>query len=192
MWYGKKFPPVFDVCVLANILSFVQQYHLTWTGADSASLGVIIQSIKSADYIKKPLLVSPYYGNTSLILYQFARLMSYAKIQELENLKTRLIVTAVNQFSNTNDLLEKIILSSAILKWGYQPPEIQLPLNEETIHQIETSDLPFFTGNIPSYFPLFYKHFFTQKGWLLFYHYCPVFNDALLLEYMVLKQSSQP
>ena len=37
-WFGKKFPVVFDVSVLCNVLSFIQQNNLQWTKADSASL----------------------------------------------------------------------------------------------------------------------------------------------------------
>lgn len=190
-WYGKNFPPVFDVCVLCNILSLVEQYHLNWTAADSASLIVIIQSIKSQDYINQPLYVSPYYGTTPLILYHLARLMSYRKIPELEALKTELIITAAKELMHTNDKLQHIILSSSILKWGYSPPVVSLSYNDTMLNDIETSRFPFFTGNIPSYFSPFYKHFFTRKKWLLFYHYCPAFNDALLLEYLALKQNSQ-
>lgn len=191
VWYGKNFPPVFDVCVLCNILSFVEQYHLAWTAADSVSLRVIIQCITSKDYINKPLDVSPYYGNTTLILYHLARLMSYKKIPELEAVKTELIIAAGKELMQTNDKLQKIILSSCIYKWGYMPPDISLSTDEKTINEIETSNFPFFTGNIPSYFPVAYKHFFNRKKWLLFYHYCPAFNDALLIEYLSLKQNSR-
>ena len=188
VWYGKHFPPVFDVCVLSNILCFVQQYHLQWTVADSASLNVIVQSITNNDYINKPLFVSPYYGNTSLIVYHVARLMSFANIPQLEALKTKLVTTIAVQLSNTNDLLQKVILSSSLMKLGYDYPLLQLPDNSEVIHQIERSSFPFFTGNIPSYFSPVYKHIFYAKNWLLFYHYCPAYNDALLLEYLLLKK----
>ena len=189
VWYGKDFPPVFDVCVLSNVLSFVQQYHLQWTTADSAGLQVIIQAVKSGDYQTKPLLVSPYYGNTSVILYHLARLMSIKKIPQLEELKTSLITTAVQQFAAADNSLEKIILSTAIMKWGYVPPVLNLPQEDEFLKAVEQNDLPFFIGNIPSYFPSFYKRLFTQKNWLLFYHYCPAYNDVLLLEYLLLKQN---
>ncbi len=188
VWYGKNFPPVFDVCVLSNILFFVEQYHLAWTAADSASLRVIVKSVKDNDYINQPIYVSPYYGKTSLILYHLARLMNGTNIPELEALQSKLIATAVEQYSHTNDLLEKMILCTAIMKWGYVAPELNLKENKETLYHIETSHLPFFTGNIPSYFPVFYKHVFTQHKWLLFYHYCPAYNDVLLLEYLLLKK----
>lgn len=191
VWYGKKFPPVIDICVLSNVLLFVQTYNLAWTAADSASLQVIVEAVESGDYIKKPLLVSPYYGSTSVVLYHLARLMSVKKIPQLEALTTKLLVESVRQFSQTDDLLEKVILASAIFKWGYVPPRIVLPVAGETIRTIEQSNLPFFVGNVPSYFPSFSKNLFTQKEWLIFYHYCPSFNDALLLEYVLLIAQAQ-
>lgn len=188
VWYGKNFPPVYDVCVLSNILSFVQRYHWRWSAADSAALNVIVRSIQTADYINKPIYVSPYYGNTSLVLYHVARLMSYDSIPQLEALRTNLVIAATEQLAGSNNLLEKIILSSAIMKLGYVPPDVSLQDDNEAISEVEQSDFPFFIGNIPSYFLPVPKHFFTQKKWLLFYHYCPAFNDVLLLEYLMLKQ----
>jgi hypothetical protein len=40
-WFGEKMPVDFDICVLANVLYFVQAYNLQWTAADSASLLLI-------------------------------------------------------------------------------------------------------------------------------------------------------
>lgn len=184
VWYGKHFPVVFDVCVLSNVLNFVQHYNLQWTAADSASLQVIIQSITRGDYIKRPLSVSPYYGNTSIILYHIARLMSSKPIPELEALKVKLLTTAINQFAQTKNPLEKAILCTAIIRWGYIPPSFKMP----DITTIEHNDLPFFIGNIPSYFSVVIKQFFYSKGWGLFYHYCPAYNDALFVEYLALKK----
>ncbi len=185
VWYGKHFPVVFDVCVLSNVLYFVQRYNLPWTAADSASLKVILQSIKSGDYIRKPLSISPYYGNTSIILYHIARLMSVKPIPALEALKVQLITSAVQQFAHTKNPLEKAILCTAIMRWGYVPPTFPMP----EISVIEQNDLPFFIGNIPSYFTQDVRQLFTRKGWGLFYHYCPAYNDALFLEYLALKAS---
>ncbi|TKK67782.1 hypothetical protein FC093_13610 [Ilyomonas limi] len=184
VWYGKDFPVVFDVCVLSNVLHFVQYYNLQWTAADSASLQIIIQSITSGDYIKKPVSISPYYGNTSIILYHLSRLMSNKPIPQLEVLKIALITTAVRQFAQTNNPLEKAILCTAIMRWGYVPPAFKIP----NIDAIEQNDLPFFIGNIPSYFPLPIRKIFTRKGWGLFYHYCPAYNDALFVEYLALRR----
>ena len=145
----KHFPVVFDICVLSNVLHFVQRYNMPWTAADSASLKVILQSITSGDYYKKPLSVSPYYGNTSIILYHLARLMSCKPIPALEALKVQLVISAVQQFAHTTNPLEKAILCTAIMRWGYVPPTFKMP----EISAIEQNNLPFFIGNIPSYFP---------------------------------------
>ena len=51
-WFGKKMPVVFDVSVMCNILSFVQQYNLQWTKADSVSLQHITKAIQRKDIVK--------------------------------------------------------------------------------------------------------------------------------------------
>lgn len=186
-WFGKKFPVVFDVSVLCNILCFVQSYNLEWTKADSASLEVIVQTIKNNYHLSQPIYASPYYPKTSLILYHVARLMSIKKIPQLEELKTKLITDAANEFAYSDNLVEKIILSSAILKWGYEPPTFALPQINEIETKIEKNDFSFFVGNVPSYFHDALRKYTTNKNIWVFYHYCPAYNNALLLEYLVLK-----
>jgi ABC-type cobalt transport system substrate-binding protein len=178
---------VFDVSVLCNILCFVQTYNLEWTKADSASLEVIVQTIKKNYHITKPIYASPYYSKTSLILYHVARLMSIKKISQLDELKMKLITDAANEFVHSDNLLEKVILSNAILKWGYVPPLFKLPQSNEVETKIEKNDFSFFVGNVPSYFHDALRKYATNKNIWLFYHYCPAYNDVLLLEYLVLK-----
>ncbi|HRI21515.1 MAG TPA: hypothetical protein PLA68_11210 [Panacibacter sp.] len=186
-WFGKKFPVVFDVSVLCNILSFVQLHNLSWTTADSASLEVIIKTVENNYHIAEPEYASPYYPKTSIILYHIARLMDIKKIPQLEALKVKLVTDAVNEFGGSNNMLEKIILSSAVLKWGYTPPLFQLPAMNDIETEMEQNDFSFFVGNIPSYFPGWLRKMATDKKKGLFYHYCPAYNDALLLEYLVLR-----
>ncbi len=186
-WFGKKFPVVFDVSVLCNLLSFVQHYNLPWTKVDSASLDVIVKTVENNYHITQPEYASPYYPKTSLILYHIARLMNVKYIPQLEILKVKLITDAVSEFAHSNNILEKVILSNAILKWGYIPPEIQMPSSINVQAQIEENDYSFFVGNIPSYFSNLLRRFATEKKIGFYYHYCPAYNDALLLEYLVLK-----
>jgi hypothetical protein len=186
-WFGKKFPVVFDVSVLCNILSFVQLYNLRWTKADSASLNVIVKTIKNNYHISQPVYASPYYTKTSIILYHVARLMGIKKITELEELKVKLISDAANEFAHSNNLMERIILSSAILKWGYSPPSFALPAVTDIESRIGKNDFCFFVGNIPSYFNKIFRKYATHKNIGLFYHYCPAWNDVLFLEYLVLR-----
>ena len=186
-WFGKKFPLVFDVSVLCNVLSFVQQYNLPWTKADSASLDVIVKTVENNYHITQPEYASPYYPKTSIILYHIARLMSIKAIPQLEVLKVKLVTDAVGEFTHTDNTMEKVILSSAFMKWGYIAPAFELPSTDEVENKIEQNDFSFFVGNIPSYFSNTMRRFATEKKIGLFYHYCPAYNDALLLEYLVLK-----
>jgi hypothetical protein len=185
-WFGKKFPVVFDVSVLCNILTFVETYNLQWTKADSASLDVIIKTIQNNYHITQPMYVSPYYPKTSLILYHIARLMS-VKITELEDLKGKLLSDAETELVHSDNTLEKIILATTILKLGYSPSAFELPTMNGIESKIEKNNFSFFVGNVPSYFRDALRKYATRNNIWLFYHYCPAWNDALLLEYLVLK-----
>ncbi len=186
-WFGKKVPVVFDVSVLCNVLSFVQQHNLQWTKADSASIGHIIKTIERNDIEKHPAFVSPYYANTSIILYHLARLMSIKPINELEAIKPKLIEAAQQRLDATSNILEKIILSTALIKWNARPAELNI--KSIPINDIEKNDLPFFVGNIPSCFKRSLKGKFIDLRLLMYYHYCPAWNDCLLLEYLLLSDS---
>ncbi|MEO5892638.1 MAG: hypothetical protein ABIQ31_20490 [Ferruginibacter sp.] len=186
-WLGIKFPVVFDISVLCNVLSFVQAYDLPWTKADSASLEAIVTTIQNDYHISKPVYASPVYPTTSLILYHIARLMKVKEIPALEAFKVKLVTDAGRELSRSNNLMEKIILSSAILKWGYRPPELLLPALDKIGKKIERNDFTFFIANLPSYFKDFLKIAATKKHLGFYNYYCPAFNDALMLEYLVSK-----
>jgi hypothetical protein len=188
-WFGRKFPVVFDVSVLCNVLSFVQVHNFAWTSADSASLTVIVKTIEQNYHLSKPVYASPYYPKTSLILYHIVRLMSIKSIPQLESLKIKILSDAAKELALTTNAMEKIILSSTILKLGYDPPPINISENEIE-KQIEQNDFCFFVGNISSYFKDFSKAFATANDLGFFYHYCPAYNDALLLEYLALKNDN--
>ena len=185
-WLGKYFPVVFDVCALSNILTFVQAYNLTWTKADSASLNLIIAVLNHKDHIAAPIMVAPYYGGTSVILYHLARLMSIKPIPALETMKDTLINEALRQLQQTDDEFEKIILSNALLKWNSKAA-----LPDCKITEIKKSNLPFVIANIPSLLNFPFKKVLSNKGIGLFYYYCPAYNNVLLLEHMILKNKRQ-
>ncbi len=186
-WFGKKVPVVFDVSVLCNVLTFVQQNNLQWTKADSASLQYIVKTIQRNDIVKHPDFISPYYGNTSIILYHLARLMSIKPISQLEIYKPQLMQIANERLQSTNNILEKTMLSSALIKWDQQPKQLNISISE--FKNIEQNDLPFFIGNIPSYFNRSWKGKFIDLRLLMYNHYCPAWNDCLLLEYLLLSEN---
>jgi hypothetical protein len=185
-WLGDRLPVVFDICVLSNVLTFVQTYDLKWTKADSASLDLILATIHYKDHITHPAIVAPYYGNSSVILYHVARLMSIKPIAALEQRKDELIAEARLRLEKSNNEFEKMILATALMKWHSKT----LPVAINT-DQIEKNDLPFFIGNIPSIFSFSFKKALSKKEIGFYYHYCPAYNNALLLEYLMLKNKNE-
>lgn len=186
-WFGKKFPVVFDVSVLCNVLNFVQQYDLEWTKADSASLHHIIQTIQRNDIEKHPAFISPYYANTSIILYHLSRLMNVKQINELEVVRPKLIDMANRHLQSSDNIFEKIMLSIALIRWDQRPTPLNISIND--LKDIEQNNLPFFIGNIPSYFKRCWKGKFIDLRLLMYNHYCPAWNDCLLLEYLLLNKN---
>lgn len=186
-WFGKKVPVVFDVSVMCNVLSFIQQNNLHWTKADSASLQHIIKTINRNDIVKHAAFISPYYPNTSIILYHLARLMSIKPVAELEALKPQLVLIAQQRIQSSNNILEKIILSSSLIKWNAKPALLKISMND--INNVERNNLPFFTGSIPSYFKQPLKEVFINLRLLMYNHYCPAWNDCLLLEYLLVSKN---
>jgi hypothetical protein len=108
--------------------------------------------------------------------------MAIKPIPALEALKTTLVTDAAFIWATTKNPVEKIMLSSALLKWGYNVPTFEIP----SFTTLEQNDFAYFTGNIPSYFGNTLRRYATKKRLGLYYHYCPAYNDALLLEYLVL------
>jgi hypothetical protein len=117
--------------------------------------------------------------------------MNTRVIPKLEALKPTLCAIALEQFRHSNDLLEKIVISNALMKWGYESPLLILPQLPELHARIEKSNYPFFIGNVPSYLSKGKRVLLTKLKAGLFYHYCPAWNDVLFLEYLVLK-NQQP
>ena len=171
---------------MSNILSFVQSYDLPWSKADSASLDLIIATLKNKDHINNPLRVAPYYGATSIIYYHLARLMSIKPIPGLEEMKGALVREAQVQLQQSRNEFEKIILSSALMKWNADA----IIQRDIRTNEVEKNDLPFFIGNIPSIFHRVLQKPLFKKGIAIYYHYCPAYNNVLLLEYLVLKNEN--
>lgn len=191
-WFGKNFPVVFDISVLANTLFFVQSYDLPWTASDSASLRVILKALDTRDYFKKARLISPYYGKPAIIMYHISRLMQVKKIPELEARRIRMMADTKAMYITSRNVLEKVILSTTLRRWGVTTGyaiEIDKRWQKDPTFirkEIEQSNYSFFIGNIPSYFPYGFKKVFTKLDALFYYHYCPAYNNVLLLEYLSL------
>lgn len=182
VWFGKKFPVDFDICVLSNVLTLVSTYQLDWTSADSASLYLIEKVIADKEYLKHPAFISPHYHSTSIILYHFSRLMA-ANPKVLIPYKEALIQATKKEWQTAENPVEKAMLSTTLKRFGVknlrQPTEMDC---RTSIDQYAFSDFIFFIANMASMLPNPLKSPVSKWGIGHFNYYCPAYNVALLLE----------
>lgn len=182
-WFGKKMPVDFDVCVLANVLYFVQAYRLPWTAADSASLQLIERVLSEKKHLTHAAYVSPHYSKLPNILYHISRLMALRPIPSLEKFRPQMVNEAKAAFAGADNFMEEVILSTALLRWGVTPPQGKTWEAESLTELIEAPTFSFFIANMASMLrdPL--------KSWLhslgKFYYYAPAYNHVLFVENMV-------
>ncbi len=187
-WFGKKMPVDFDVCVLANILYFVQVYNLEWTAADSASLHLIEKVLDEKKHVSAAAYVSPHYSKLPNILYHLSRLMAVKPIASLEKFRPMLIEDTKTALGNTDGFMEKVILSTSLLRWGVAPPVVSAHGAGSLEELVEEGQFSFFIANMASMLPDPLKEWMGGAGVGKFYYYCGAYNELLLLENLAWRQ----
>jgi hypothetical protein len=181
-WFGKKMPVDFDVCVLANILYFVQRYNLEWTAADSASLQLIEKVLSEKKHITDAPYVSPHYSKLPNILYHLSRLMSVKPIASLEKYRPQLIEDTKEAFGKADSFMDEVLLSTSLLRWGVVPPVGKAREAESLEELVEGGSFSFFIANMASMLPDPLKQWMGGAGVGKFYYDCPAYNNLLVLE----------
>jgi hypothetical protein len=184
-WFGKKMPVDFDVCVLTNILYFVQHHRLPWNDADSASLQLITQVVANDSYLKEPAYVSPHYQRVPVILYHLARLMQLRPIPALEQFKEKLVQEASRQLATTTHFMDAVLLHTALLRWGIIPPARDAIRFDVWEKQLRNEPFSFFVANMSSMLPGKLKSSLDRAAIGKFYYNCPGYHYALVLENMI-------
>ncbi len=187
-WFGKNMPVDFDFGVLTNVLYMIHKYQLPYTSADSASLEFLCKVVENRHYMKAAPIVSPSYNRTPVLLYHLSRLMAEIKIPALEKWKPQLIKIAKNIYNHANNSLDKIILSTSLMRWGVELPDdtITIKTNLETF--AENNKFIFFIANITSMLPRPFNTWLGKTGIGMFYYYCPAYNYTLLIENMIVRK----
>lgn len=126
-WFGERWPVDFDFSVQCNALYFVYAYGLPLNRYDSATIHLLSAMIRERDYLRRPAFISPHYGRTSLVLYHIARLLGRFSIPALDQWKPQLLQDAENAYGEAGDWLDKVILSTAILRLGGNAPAVPFP-----------------------------------------------------------------
>jgi hypothetical protein len=191
-WFGKKMPVEIDISVLCNVLLFVQSYNLPWSKIDSSSVQLIAQVIKDKKHITEAEIMSHYYATPALVLYHVSRLMSKKEIPILTSLKPQMIDEAKSLLSTSLSFVEKVILSTTLMRWNVQPEITTISHNESLENLIEENQqFAFFIANLAYLqlkIPDTIKKWSGNTGLGKFYFFCPAYNNVLLLENIVLHQ----
>lgn len=183
VWFGKNYPIDFDVCVLANVLYMVSKYDLSFTKYDSASVQLLDKIITAKEYITEPQYVSPHYAKTSIILYHVSRLMAANK-SLLAHHKTDLINEATIQFLASESITEKAMLATALKNLNAEIP-VGNPTHVSSLREIENDGFIFFIANMAAILSDTPKKLATAWEIGKFNYYCPAYNLALVLEFVV-------
>lgn len=187
-WFGKKMPVDFDVCVLANVLYMVQSYRLPWTKADSASAELIARIVADKKHLTAAGYVSPHYSRPPVILYHLSRLMTLQPIAVLEIYRPQLIAEARDALLHSDSFMDQVLLSTALLRWGVEPPALPGRQSQSLNALIEDESFSFFIANVASMLPDPLKEWMGVTGAGRFYYYCPAYHHLLVLEYLVWKK----
>jgi hypothetical protein len=179
-------PIEFDFGAHCNYLYFANFYKLKPTNADSSTLQLINQMIRNNYHVTQPFHISPYYYNTTNILYHTARLGSKFNVLD-EDVKTKVILQLKEYLQKETNSLNKILLANSLLK-------LRQPLHnfkDDFIGKLNlnTTDFVFFKNYIMAHLGNVIKKIAGNTKLSQFNWFCSAFNDCLVLEYLVLKRS---
>ncbi|HEX5551839.1 MAG TPA: hypothetical protein VFX43_01240 [Chitinophagaceae bacterium] len=185
-WFGVKMPVDFDFCVLCNVLYFVHYYRLPLNIHDSASVELLRQMIVDGDYLKHPAYISPHYGRTPLLLYHVARLLGRFSIPALDTLKPRLLREANRSYDHSGNWLDSVLLSTAIMRLGGDPPVVP-PDDSAGIYQQSQT---FFVASFSAFLSNAWKKILLNNQLIKYYFICPAYRYTLYLENLLLRQKA--
>lgn len=129
VWFGTgRMPIEFDLCVMSNILYFTFKYDCPLNRHDLASLEFIRKAIVDDDISKYPFNISYTYPSTTIMLYHIARLCSVMD-EPGKFLPVELIIQKIiERLENANGLLEKLMLSTSLMRMGIKTKKIDYSL----------------------------------------------------------------
>jgi hypothetical protein len=186
-YLGSRTTPDFDFAVQCNILYFVLDKHLPFVQQDSATLHLITEMVHNREYMQAPVYISPYYVRPSILIYHVVRLMSAFNIPELNQYKQQLIDDAKKEFDASTNVMDKILLSTALLRLGVKENYFVPPF--ASINEFENSNqqqFVFFQARTAYSYPTPFKQMMLHFSYINYYFYGPAYYKVLWLENLVL------
>jgi len=190
-WLGFGMKPDFDLGVHCNILYFIFLRKLPLVKQDSATIRLLGQIIKNRDYVKAPVYISPYYARRPVLMYHLARLMGRFRIPELEPYRAQLVNDMQKELDHTDALMDRLILSTSLLRLGAKPPPVVIP-GITAFEKSGQQNFIFFQARAAFSYPTPFKQVFLHWSYMRYSFFCPVYNKVLWLEYLVERNKKRP
>ncbi|TLX75211.1 hypothetical protein E9993_09930 [Labilibacter sediminis] len=181
-WFGKNMPIEFDVCVISNILLWVNKYSFELNQWDKASIQLLIKTISDSLYFKSPFRSAPEYPKIEIILYHLCRLASQTPY--LNSVKHILIDDLQKVHSESTSDFSKLIIQSSLLKLGHKTT-----ITSVANISIETRNYWWFTAGLLSVYSAPLIKVLAPQELFHFRYTCPAFNLALIFENRVLSKT---
>lgn len=187
-WFGVRTPIEFDAGVFCNVLYFIRAAGLETDVHDSASVRFLAYVLQKRKYWKDPAFASSYYPRTPVLIYHLARLMGRFSVDGLDAFRPPLRADARAALGASGDRMDEVILGTSLIRLGDTTalPEVPHDLWPE---DVEEDPFVFYIANISSLFPNPVRRSVLHSPTFIYHFYCPAYNDALLLEYLVLRRS---
>ena len=180
-WFGKNMGVDFDACALSNMLYCLYQYELPRDEHDVDSLAYLWSIVESGQYVAEPFRCAPHYARTSLIIYHLARLISAFTIPELDSIRANLIADGYAELGKAKNQVERLMLTTALLRLGERMPTTPLDRLEEDVKTFHF----FIAGMLTAYEQPWLRRFadwpIVQMRWQ-----CEAHSWALVAEYLAL------
>ena len=120
VWFADKMEQDYDLIVMTNVLLFVFEKEYKLSDTDYQTIKLIKSIVRDKFHLLTPEIASPYYRNSSLILYHLSRLIANDQtgiFDDIENEIFNQIKSLLNQHITP---MEKVLLHNAAAKINRQ------------------------------------------------------------------------
>ncbi|MDX2303062.1 MAG: hypothetical protein NW226_09690 [Microscillaceae bacterium] len=177
-----KMPIDHSLCVLCNILYFVYAHHLPHNAWDEGSLDLIVEAVRSEDYLKNPVALAVHYPSAPVFLYHLTRLMADFDIPKLETLLPQLKKNLSDLYVKEKKGMNRLVLAISMLRLGMDIDEVLLP------NPKELKKYAFFMFSKWSYSASEKLRNWASIPFFQVNFACEAYNLTLILEYVQLKK----
>jgi hypothetical protein len=180
-FFSRDMPLGFDACVITNVLYFNRFYGFETNFKEVDSVEYLIQMFRRKDHVRKPYRVSPYYPETTTILYHLARLMSQFPIPALQEREWQVVSDLEETLAKPLGLIERQMTENA---WMWMTNTLPPPPGPV----LEKKPFVYFVLPLTLEYPGIMANWLAQKRFSHIRFSCPALEIAIELENQILRR----